>query len=235
MHYYPAITIRAYGDRSYPEYYPQIDEKGYFIPEPGESAAVSASFTNLQVSQNSKIIFESEHGLDGKLFITDTRIVLMCDDYESGQFLWAGNPLITVIASAASSAAAKSRTVGKVLTGHVRYEWLKDIVSTSEKLLFSLTDETIVVNYQDPFDATCSLVISLKNVSGIASKIDAEIQRRIAKHKTQPLSGEDGQHKLGLPAAGRGEPSNYAYCSECGKRSRESDKYCRNCGTKAIK
>lgn len=228
MHFTP-LCIKAYGDISYPELYPQIDEKGHFIPEPGDNSASSADFTNLQIKQGTQIIFESEHGLDGKFFITDSRIVLMCDEYESAGFMWIGNPLITAVAGIASSAMAKSRTAGKVLTGHIRYEWIEQIVPSSEKILFSLSDETITINYLDPYKITGSLTLSLKNEQGMAQRIDNEIRRRREKRDNPDLS----MHKrAGLPAVGGTARANRAYCTQCGRIIKDTDVYCKHCGSK---
>lgn len=227
--YYSTICIKEYGDRSNPGYYPQIDEEGHFIPEPGDNSAVSAGFTNLLLRQNSKTVFESEHGLDGKLFITDARIVLICDDYESGGFLWIGNPLITAVAGVASTALARSRTAGKVLTGHIRYEWIKGVVPASEKLPFNLVDETITIDYRDPFGSECSLAVTLKNVKGVAGRISAEIRKRFSQHERQ-CKGE--RQRSELPAARNAGSPSHKYCKKCGGQIKEPDVYCRHCGSK---
>lgn len=226
---YSAICIKAYGDRSYPEYYPQIDEKGYFVVEPGDNSASSASFTNLQLEQNGTTIFTSEHGLNGKLFITDSRIVLMCDDYDSGGFLWIGNPLITAIAGVASAAAAKSRTAGTVLTGHVRYEWLSEVKAASDAILFGFTDEMLTIDYQDPFGARCSLKISLKNTKGLAQTLYNEIKNRRERQEQEQFSVNK---KTALPAVGATSETNQNYCSSCGNKVREKDKFCKRCGVR---
>lgn len=225
------LCIKAYGDISYPEFYPQIDEKGHFIPEPGDNSATSAPFTNLQVKQDSVLLFESEHGLDGKLFITDTRIVLMCDDYDSAGMMWIGNPVIMAVAGIASAAAAKARTAGKVLTGHIRYEWIESIVPQSEKLLFDWSDETIVINYRDPYNTLCSLAISLKNTKGMAHKIEAEFKRRIEQRDRQDLHGQK-QAAYQLPAVGSTQTTECIYCTQCGKKLKLTDAYCKYCGAK---
>lgn len=227
---YSAICVKAYGDRSYPEYYPQIDEKGHFIPEPGDNGAVSADFTNLKLVQNGQTVFESEHGLDGKLFITDSRLVVMCEEYESAGFLWIGNPLLTVIAGIASSEMAKNRTAGKVLTGHVRFEWIESVVPQSEKILLGLVDESLVITYRDPFDSECTLAISLKNSKGLSHKLDAEIQKRFEQKKRKHLS--EKKQKPELPAVSRTSSAPHMFCTNCGEKLKESDKYCRRCGAK---
>lgn len=228
---YPPICIKAYGDRSNPEYYPQIDSEGNFVPEPGDNSASSTDFVGLIIKHNEQTIFESEHGLDGKLYLTDSRIVLMCDDYESGNVLWIGNPVITAIAGVASSVAAKSRTAGKVLTGHIRFEWIESIVPTSEKLIFSLNDESIVINYRDPLQTSYSLTVTLKNVSGIAHQVDSELQKRYQQFSREQL-GEKQKPPVGLPAIGQTKPSDMQYCTQCGKQIQAADPYCRHCGAK---
>lgn len=153
----------------------------------------------------------------------------MCDDYESADILWIGNPVVTAIAGIASSAMAKSRSAGKVLTGHVRFEWIEGVVATSEKLLLNMVEETIVITYRDPFDTPCSLTVSLKNKKGMASKVEAEIEKRMTKQKSQHMGR---QHRHELPAISSDESSSSAFCGQCGKRIKKSDIYCKYCGAR---
>lgn len=229
MHF-SAIGIKAYGDRQSPELYPQIDEKGNFLLEQGDNSVASADFNNLLVKRESVTAYESEHGLDGKLFVTDSRIILLCENYQSGGALWIGNPVITVIASVASDAMVRSRTAGTVLTGHIRYEWIEAITPSSEKLLFNLVDETISFTYRDPFDTQWTLTVSLKNKKGLAEKVDAEISKRYTRFSQQHLHKQQQVHEL--PAIGATAPSDYVYCTQCGKKIRESAAFCRYCGAK---
>jgi len=228
------MRIRRYGDRSNPYLYPVIDGEGHFVGEEGDHSAAALEFSNVKIKRNAETVYESEHGLDGKLFITDSRVVLMSENYQSGNIIWAGGLVGAVIASAASDAMARQRTSQTVLTGHIRYEWLDDVVASSEKYLLGLLDETITLTYPGSEHAMWSVSASLKNVEGIATKTRTEILRRVAQFKQEPLSPGQGQTKkpYQLPAINATSPSNLMYCSHCGGQIKESDAYCKYCGVK---
>ena len=228
------MTIRGYGERSDPYFYPVIDEEGRFIGEEGDRHASAVAFNNVKIMRNAVTVFESEHALDGKLYITDSRVVLMSENYQSGGIFWVGGLVGALIASAASDAMARSRTSGTVLCGQVRYEWLDDVAASSERFLFGLGDETVTVTYLGSEHATWSAIVSLKDAKGIATKACSEIMRRVTLFRQGPApNGKDrarGPHQL--PAVGATHPSDLLYCSQCGGKIRQGDTYCKHCGVK---
>ena len=228
------MCIRGYGDLSNAYLYPAIDREGHFVVERDDLNATAVAFSNVKIMRNDTTVFESEHGLDGKLFITNSRIVLMCENYQSGNIIWVGGLVGALIASVASDALAKERTSGTVLTGHIRYEWLDEAVASSEKFLLGLIDETIIITYRGSECTQWSVTISLENVKGIATKTRSEIQRRFALFKQEQLPSRKEQVKkpYQLPAVNAAHSSDLQYCSQCGGKIRESDAYCKHCGAK---
>ena len=226
------MTIRGYGEMGDPYLYPVIDEEGHFIVEQGDHSAAAIAFNNVKIMRNAVVVFESEHALDGRLFITDSRVVLLCEDYESGNIIWVGGLVGALIASAASDAMARSRTSRTVLCGHIRYEWLDDVAATSERYLLGLVDETVVITYRGKGPNVWSVTVSLKDIAGVAAKTRSEIERRHALFKQGPLPEKRSQARKPhqLPEAGATHTPALQYCSKCGGKIRQSDAYCKHCG-----
>lgn len=227
------MSIRGYGEWGDPYFYPAIDAKGHFVVEPEDYSAAAVAFNNVKILRNAVTVFESEHGLDGKLFITDARVVMMCENYQSGGIIWVGGLVGALIASAASDAMAKSRTEGTVLAGHIRYEWIEDVAASSEKIVLGLVDEEITITYRGSEHTIWKVVISLKNKKGIAGEAYSEIKRRYTlfkKGSSQDKVPTKEPHQL--PAVNATHSSHQVYCTQCGGKIRESDVYCKHCGVK---
>jgi hypothetical protein len=237
---YNVMSIQRYGVRSNPDFYPQIDKEGNFLLEKGEGSIASAKFSNIKVTRNGFTEFESEHALDGKLYITDCRIVLMSEDYQSGGAIWVGGLAGAVIATVASSALAKKRTEGTVLAGHLRYEWLENVSVSSEKLAFKLFDEVVTFSYRDCANNRWSVIVTLDSEGGLANKVGSEIEKR-RTHFEQLHPGAQGRvgqaHRLpaqaGKSSAAAGQASTgQVFCTQCGGKIKETDAFCKHCGAK---
>lgn len=231
------MSIRPYGDSSSPYYYPAIDAGGNFVGETGDRNAAALPFSNVKILRNQVVVFESEDALDGRLYITDTRIVLMSEDYQSGGAFWIGGLAGAVIATAASELLARSRTAGTVLAGHIRYEWLDNVSATSDRYFLGLGDETLSITYGgmgsvgsvgSVGSARWRVIISLENSTGLAEKTRSEIMRRHELFQQGPGPGDVRSARAPLPLPA----SELAYCSQCGGQIGPSDPYCKHCGSK---
>ena len=126
---FSAIVVAPIGGQADPFAYPITDEECNVIEEKldhGLSNVVTATsiFFSYRGASSSKQVIQ---GLNLKVdfYVTDSRVVLLCEKYDKGSS-WSGG-LAALALDAASSIAAAARRKGKVMLGHIRYEWISEI------------------------------------------------------------------------------------------------------------
>ena len=148
---YRFLNVMGYGDDPYPFVYPSIDLNGNVIWEKADK--------NIGMPLKSKVtvLYELKKGADKyqtifrlsdvkvDVYITDARVVLICDQYDKGG-TWRGG-LSAIALNAIERGVARARTSGKTLVGHIRYEWVKHIMYKRKSGF--LSDESILIVYPD--------------------------------------------------------------------------------------
>ena len=120
--------------------------------------------------------------IEMSMYITDCRIAFLCKEYErgGGWVGWGGGLVVAVVANAVSKSNAKKRTLGKTMTGHIRYEWLID-VGFERKTSF-MTDNCINLNYRDTDNIDWTLALNFpKNVN--TEELANNIVQKAARYK----------------------------------------------------
>jgi len=127
-----AITIRGIGDRDEPFAYPITDEQCNLIEERwdhGLGRVITASgIWNYYRVSGEKVYTEGLKvgDVDISFYVTDSRVAILCNDYDHGD------------GSLYERYKGKKRSAGKVLLGHIRYEWLTELeYLQKESLLYS--------------------------------------------------------------------------------------------------
>jgi hypothetical protein len=140
---FSVLTIRAFS-QEYPDnlLYPQLseDEEQILADEPGDGLAVtsfSGSYAfvyNMPRHVRNKLA-ETIGPLHG--FVSDCRVAVSSEKLtRDGSWDGVGpGGVIATGASAVSAASARSRILGKVMVGHLRYEWIAKIWASSGKHL----------------------------------------------------------------------------------------------------
>ena len=151
---YRAVNVMEYGDYDWPYVYPGIDETGRIIEEKTDHGlGIPIIAKTIEVSQNvsggkgyKTVLRASDIKLE--FYITDCRVVFLCDQYDKGG-TWTGG-LTALALTAIERGVAKARTKGKTLAGHIRYEWMKHIMYIRKSGF--LSNEAIRLVYTDRSD-----------------------------------------------------------------------------------
>ena len=151
MSAYRAIVVQNIGDNDFPYKYAGTDENGNTIEDEFDNGlnhrvmakAIYIHQARAGESKLSTIAYYREINLE--MTITDCRIIYRCDKYDKGS-QWSGG-LTALALNAVERAVANKKTAGKVLLGHIRYEWIKEILYR-EKSGF-LNDSSIRIVYVD--------------------------------------------------------------------------------------
>ena len=123
---------------------PNIDGEGHFVNEvwdKGLSHIAETMHVGLVVAAGNEsetlINIEDKMALD--MIVSSSRILFWSNQFDKGNRYYSGLSVtgwaIAGIANAASMASAKKRSKGKVLVGHIRYEWLFDITYIKQGVL----------------------------------------------------------------------------------------------------
>lgn len=130
--------------------------------------------------------------------VTDRRVAVACTKYDKGggwSGFGVGGLAVAATANAVSKARAARRRKGKMLVGHVRYDWLGVIEAKDRSGVF--TKNGIQLLFGDPAEGSGLLVLDLtldKHAS--ATTIAADIARRAAAYKA--THNADGDHRAAL-------------------------------------
>lgn len=150
-----AIVIQDLGDHEDPYFFAGTDENGNTVEEPhdhGLSHKFTANAISVQMKRDGENTFKeilSDLSVELEMTITDSRVIYRCDKYDKGS-RWSGG-LTALALNAASKAAANRRSAGKVLLGHIRYEWIYAItyIHKPKKGLLNLGNMQVCVYYKD--------------------------------------------------------------------------------------
>jgi hypothetical protein len=137
-------------------------------------------------------------GISASVIVTDSRVAIACSRYDKGGG-WsgsgAGGLAIALTANAVSKSRARRRSRGRMLVGHVRYEWLRQIDATdrygwrgSNGLWLSLDDPTGAGGL-----VRLELVLT-KPDAGTA--VAESVARRAALRKADQADNERDRHAL---------------------------------------
>jgi hypothetical protein len=194
---------------------PGVDDSGMIIWEPQDGNATVAAVTKGMTLTSFSSGIEHEELKDDEIevsiYSTDSRIAFLCKKYDRGGG-WSGGGLIgltvAATANAVSKARAKKRSAGKVMVGHIRYEWLIK-VGFMHKTFWS--PNSISLMYADTSNIVWRLDLKLpkrSNPEAIAnfiaqkaaqyklgmtdekSGVDVEIYTAYANGKKIPLEGK---------------------------------------------
>ncbi len=198
------LTIRAFG-QDYPpgRLYPQLSDEGdqavatELEDGPDIRGFTSASLAVYELggrmprrlaSTPPNDLIAKHHSI---VQITDCRVTMVCEKFTKGS-TWIGGGLgaaVAVGAMAVSAAKARRRRGGKVMIGHLRYEWLSR-VGASLPNSFGM-NAYVILEYRDGPTAKAVHI----NCNGIEpATVAQDITRRAAAHRlAQPpeLSSEE--------------------------------------------
>ncbi len=137
------LVVRAF-DQDYPEnrLYPQLsDEEGKIIRTEPDDGTNMLSFEAAYA-----VVYDTRSRIPRKLaethgptigIVSDCRVAVSCEKFTKGS-TWIGagpGAVIAAGAMAVSAARARSRRQGKIMVGHIRYEWVSRVGTWAGKYL----------------------------------------------------------------------------------------------------
>jgi hypothetical protein len=129
------------------------------------------------------------------IYVTDSRIILLCEKYDKGGGHWGvgvGGVAVALAANAVSKINAASRSKGKVLLGHLRYEWLALVEYRRKSGWFG--NDAIQLYYQDD-ERTWWLVSLSFNKGTDTTFIANNILQRACKYRLA-MNDEKGEKEV---------------------------------------
>jgi hypothetical protein len=137
-------------------------------------------------------------GISASVIVTDSRVAIACSRYDKGGG-WSGfgaaGLTIALAANAVSKSRARRRSRGRMLVGHVRYEWLRQIDATDRYGWRS--SNGLSLSLDDPTGAGGLVRLELvlgKQDAGTA--VAESVARRAALRKATQADDETGRHAL---------------------------------------
>jgi len=123
--------------------------------------------------------------IDLNVFVTGSRIAVACSKYDKGGG-WVGWGVagfaIAVTANAVSKARAARRRRGRMLVGHVRYEWLETIVAKDRTGMFGRNSLRLL--FSDPLLGVNLMCVDLQlGKHEPASALASDIAARARRHR----------------------------------------------------
>lgn len=131
------------------------DENGRLIEEAfdhGLNHKVTATTIKIARRQKGEQEFTSvfyDSAVEVDFYVTDCRLAYTCLKYDKGA-RWSGG-LTAAALNAIEKAKANKRSAGKMLIGHIRYEWVKEVLYICHKKekMFDSDDYHLLVMYTD--------------------------------------------------------------------------------------
>lgn len=188
------VQIRPFGKATNEFSYVSTTEEGQLIEENldlGLDNYVPARKIMLK-KYNSQIkswnlIAEIEDKLPVDVYITASRLVVLCKKYDKGG-TWYGAPISSLIMTGIERAVASAKRKNKILTGQVRYEWIEQILY-SRKLKWS-ENETLCLHYRDTEKNLYRFIIWF-NKDIDSSFIANEILHKACKYRLAMIDDKD--------------------------------------------
>jgi len=128
------------------------------------------------------------------LYVTDSRVVLACENYDKGSmYLGIGDigATVAVAATAVSRLRARARRKGKMLTGQVRYQWLSEVRAAPKNgLLYPARLRLVCSTYDDKEGRRPYLLdVTLADPNPGSLEVALEIIHRAAAFKLRWYDG----------------------------------------------
>ena len=146
---YIAVFIQNIGDKENPYVFAGTETNGKLISDVFDHGinhqCVTQSITiqrRRKTDQAFSSILKLEN-ISARFIYTDCRVVYRCDEYDLGP-TWSRSPMSGVM-NYKEERKAHKRMAGKILLGHVRYEWIKEI---------AYIERALRVVYRDMEDTT---------------------------------------------------------------------------------
>lgn len=200
MSEYQAIIIQQIGDKENPYAYAGSDSNGNTIEDQFDHGmshgAVANGITVHRKRQGDNGFAEilRANEVEVTMTVTDCRVIYRCDKYDKGD-KWSGG-LSAVALNAIERARANKRTAGKVLLGHIRYEWIAEILylSKNKNGFFDYDDFSVSLVYQTT-DKTTYLVTTKFQKGMDTSFIANEILHAASKYRLA-MQDEKGETEI---------------------------------------
>jgi|tagenome__1003787_1003787.scaffolds.fasta_scaffold20940433_3 hypothetical protein len=189
------------------------DEPTPLHPDPGElpdSIAIDHHDGHPNVHEVSEIVVTALDGgrprqtaklseLKATLTVTDSRVAVACSSWDKGggwSGFSAGGLAVALVANGVSKSRAKRRRAGRMLVGHVRYDWLAQVEAKDRTGL--LTSNNLQLLLADPQEPTGMLILGLTlGKRETATGIAADIASRAARRRARRASAAAGQEPAG--------------------------------------
>jgi hypothetical protein len=181
---YSIVTIRT-AEHDDPSFYPVLGIAPELIEfEPrdgGQIERLVATAVGIYENRDGKLVrLMSVRDVKIQVFITDSRLAIACEKWDKGggwRGWGAGGVAVAIALNAASHARAAARRRGKLLVGHVRYQWIQQVGFTS-KTDWKSTERVRVCVKDGSSGTNRSLILDLTFPKGVRAQ---EIANRIAK------------------------------------------------------
>jgi hypothetical protein len=129
-----------------------------------------------------------------RLYITDSRAVIACDNYDKGgTYLGLGDigASVALAATAVSRLRARARRKGTLLTGQIRYQWLSEVRAAPRNGVLYPNRLRLVCSTHDDNEGRRPYVLELSLTDHVRSSLDValEIIHRAAAFKLRWYDG----------------------------------------------
>jgi len=181
---YESIFIREIGDAEKPFEYAGTDDNGQVTLDAwdhgvGCSFVASALTVSHIKTGGEKTVYIKAQEIALSVYVTDSRVIFYCSNYDKGGG-WIGGGVQSLVLNAISKAAARARTKGTVLVGHIRYEWLQSIGYFCKTGWLSQEQMRFIYNDSDETQWIIDLVLNKRDDS---SAFAHDVLHRACKYR----------------------------------------------------
>lgn len=185
---FDVLAVRRLDEQDHDYLYPVTFQDGVIALDPRDGSRVmpfmAKEFTVQEMSPKGWRTVHSKGDIRLACFCSDSRLGMSCLKYDRGGG-WVSLDLGVMMAlNVASKAIAKARSSGKVLVGHVRFEWLRSVgwapkrgLLTNEELVLQLVDGTGTNRTRD-----VRIVLALAGGS-LAGCVAHDVAQRAARYR----------------------------------------------------